>query len=251
MSRTRNAWTHYEPRLFDEEDRNTILDSDSLRNFVLSSANSLERALQQQELVNVFREHDDTYRVKASARLKQTAEIRILFDEKLCRGKMVSCIEWHPRREDVVAIGYIDGGTYESKIDRMSSIFLQPCYVLLWEVDKTAGKPIIILESPTEVNCLKFHPLDHKYLIGGCESGFLVVWDISMYIDGAGNADSKVARWKFLGNLEDGHRHRVAGIYWLPGIIQLERPSRATTNEDSIQQCFFTVSIDGYFIFNV
>lgn len=35
-----------------------------------------------------------------------------------------------------------------------------------------------ILETPVEVSCIEFHPENPNFIIGGCISGQLIVWDL-------------------------------------------------------------------------
>jgi hypothetical protein len=53
---------------------------------------------------------------------------------------------------------------------------LSPAYILIWNF-RDPIHPEYVLESPHEVFCFQYNPVNPDIVVGGCYNGQLIVWD--------------------------------------------------------------------------
>ncbi|GBG81979.1 hypothetical protein CBR_g34158 [Chara braunii] len=83
-----------------------------------------------------------------------------------------------------------------------------------------------VLESPSDVMSLKFHPSKTEYIIGGCYNGQVILWDtgsVQEYIfRKEGEDDEKelsattIIRHTLISAVDISHNMIVSDIVWLP-----------------------------------
>ncbi|XP_049954673.1 dynein axonemal intermediate chain 3-like [Schistocerca serialis cubense] len=117
-------------------------------------------------------------------------EQEIFIDVRLCKGKIISCAAWHPKREGYFAIAYVSNrpGRHFSGVDTASEYLpdvedspenihdRNP--VLLWSFKDRFHSKLTLL-SPRPVQCLKFCPHNADILVGGLTNGQIVIWDLT------------------------------------------------------------------------
>lgn len=88
--------------------------------------------------------------------------------------QVVSAICWVPDRKGVVACACTDPASQTERLASMGR--LSPAYILVWNF-RDPIHPEYVLESPHEVFCFQYNPVNPDIVVGGCYNGQLVVWD--------------------------------------------------------------------------
>eukprot|EP01062_Namystynia_karyoxenos_P021941 TRINITY_DN18384_c0_g2_i1.p1 TRINITY_DN18384_c0_g2~~TRINITY_DN18384_c0_g2_i1.p1 ORF type:complete len:746 (+),score=236.20 TRINITY_DN18384_c0_g2_i1:109-2346(+) len=157
------------------------------------------------------------------------------------KKKRVTSIDWHPKNKNVVAVSVGEAVgpdnqpfTYTDRImrDRKALNGL----VVLWDFQDPIH-PACVLESPQEINIVRFNPTNPDLIVGGAVNGQVVLWNISS-VSGAlskkgrkgqrdkdkqgdksteGQADGSKARvpWGELSKIESGHKRAVNDLVWV------------------------------------
>ncbi|NWU98848.1 WDR34 protein, partial [Upupa epops] len=118
-------------------------------------------------------------------------------DQKL----QVTSISWNATGS-VIACSYgrLDGGDWST----------EKSYVCTWNLDRRGlnpQRPDLVVDVPSSVMCLAFHPSQPSLIAGGLFSGELVVWDTSRTEDSV--------MWR-TGMTDDTHTDPVYQVNWLP-----------------------------------
>ncbi|NXN97229.1 WDR34 protein, partial [Rhinopomastus cyanomelas] len=118
-------------------------------------------------------------------------------DQKL----QVTSVSWNATGS-VVACSYgrLDDGDWST----------ESSYVCTWNLDRRGlnpQRPDLVVDVPSSVMCLAFHPSQPSLIAGGLFSGELVVWDTS-------RAEDPVV-WR-TGMTDDTHTDPVYQVNWLP-----------------------------------
>ncbi|NXD75065.1 WDR34 protein, partial [Halcyon senegalensis] len=118
-------------------------------------------------------------------------------DQKL----QVTSVSWNATGS-VVACSYgrLDGGDWST----------EKSYVCTWNLDRRGlnpQRPDLVVDVPSSVMCLAFHPSQPSLIAGGLFSGELVVWDTSRRED--------PVTWR-TGMTDDTHTDPVYQVKWLP-----------------------------------
>ncbi|KAM3874534.1 cytoplasmic dynein 2 intermediate chain 2 [Diretmus argenteus] len=106
-----------------------------------------------------------------------------------CTGSVIAC-----------AYGRIDDGDWST----------ERSYVCTWNLDRRGlnpKQPDLVLDVPTTVTALSFHPVRPSLIAGGLYSGEVVVWDTSR------TQDPVMAQ---TGLSADSHREPVYQVDWVP-----------------------------------
>ncbi|XP_021939103.1 WD repeat-containing protein 63 isoform X3 [Zootermopsis nevadensis] len=179
LSLPTNMWTQYE---FHVEIQKCIEDEDlnrSMKQFLH------EKSPQMADVVrynSVFDLHRDDYPNLVTAEEDVQAPKKIMYTEyqsfmdvKICRGKVISAAAWHPMWTGVVACSYIDNHQENDDVSLQDVFSMNP--VLIWSFMDTLN-PRLVLGSPRKVHALQFCPYNENLLVGGCNNGQVVVWDL-------------------------------------------------------------------------
>ncbi|NWR55263.1 WDR34 protein, partial [Bucorvus abyssinicus] len=118
-------------------------------------------------------------------------------DQKL----QVTSVSWNATGS-VVACSYgrLDGGDWST----------EKSYICTWNLDRRGLNPQcpdLVVDVPSSVMCLAFHPAQPSLIAGGLFSGELVVWDTSRTED--------PVIWR-TGMTDDTHTDPVYQVNWLP-----------------------------------
>ncbi|XP_010143656.1 PREDICTED: WD repeat-containing protein 34, partial [Buceros rhinoceros silvestris] len=117
------------------------------------------------------------------------------------RKLQVTSVSWNATGS-VVACSYgrLDGGDWST----------EKSYVCTWNLDRRGLNPQcpdLVVDVPSSVMCLAFHPAQPSLIAGGLFSGELVVWDTSRTED--------PVIWR-TGMTDDTHTDPVYQVNWLP-----------------------------------
>ncbi|NWX42491.1 WDR34 protein, partial [Steatornis caripensis] len=123
------------------------------------------------------------------------------YPEAQDQNLQVTSVSWNATGS-VVACSYgrLDGGDWSTE---------KSC-VCTWNLDRRAlnpQRPDIVVDVPSSVMCLAFHPSQPSLIAGGLFSGELVVWDTSRTED--------PVIWR-TGMTDDTHADPVYQVNWLP-----------------------------------
>ncbi|NXG92861.1 WDR34 protein, partial [Stercorarius parasiticus] len=123
------------------------------------------------------------------------------YPEAQDQNLQVTSISWNATGS-VVACSYgrLDGGDWST----------EKSYVCTWNLDRRGlnpRHPDLVVDVPSSVMCLAFHPSQPSLIAGGLFSGELVVWDTSRTED--------PVVWR-TGMTDDTHTDPVYQVNWLP-----------------------------------
>uniref|UniRef100_A0A8C3QJ17 WD repeat domain 34 n=1 Tax=Cyanoderma ruficeps TaxID=181631 RepID=A0A8C3QJ17_9PASS len=123
------------------------------------------------------------------------------YPEAQDQNLQVTSVSWNATGS-VIACSYgrLDDGDWST----------EKSYVCTWNVDRRAlnpQHPDLVVDVPSSVMCLAFHPSQPSLIAGGLFSGELVVWDTSRTED--------PVIWR-TGMTDDTHTDPVYQVKWLP-----------------------------------
>ncbi|XP_031455865.1 WD repeat-containing protein 63 [Phasianus colchicus] len=284
----KNATTQYFPRQLSNEEKEEILSSEKLKQFLTSVCLRMEIALQQNEIMNAFSDdwkalEDDMSSPdgKSDICLKT---YQTFTDLHYLKDKSISCICWHPTIYGIIA----ESATKQpSKEERTK---LQHDSVIIFWSFFDPIHPQLILECLDDIYCFQFSPSDPNVIAGGCFSGQVVLWDISQYEEKLQNAKSVAVGMKktvvnmnnvsVLSLLENddmsellfteddesdkgqilvrhctsssihhSHEKRITDIHWLPDYFEVNRMGETFENRAGICVQLVTCSPDSLILF--
>ncbi|XP_051021822.1 dynein axonemal intermediate chain 3 [Acomys russatus] len=267
----KNATTQYYPREFSEEEKEALGQSKSLADFLNNVSTSVEIALQQNEIMDIFlddwknlAEEESTFGDKTDTHLK---EYQSFTDLHSTMEKMITCVSWHPTIYGLIVVSVAVRLSFEERVQFSGKLLLQPSLILFWSFSDPIH-PQLMLESPDDIFCFEFCPSDPNIIAGGCINGQIVLWDITAHADRienikAGGSRSKKATLKpmFLlepdsnkeamyirhcavSSIENGHRKVITDIHWLPDSFEINRMGSVFENRSGINCQLVTCSAD-------
>ncbi|XP_005385198.1 PREDICTED: WD repeat-containing protein 63 [Chinchilla lanigera] len=267
----KNASTQYYAREFSEEEKERVGQSKSLTDFLNNVSTSVEIALQQNEIMNLFiddwkslAEEEGTFGDKTDTHLKEYQSFTDLHSQT---EKMITCVSWHPTIYGLIAVSVAVRLAFEDRVHFSGKLLLQPSLILFWSFSDPIH-PQLMLESPDDIFCFKFCPSDPNIIAGGCINGQVVLWDITAHADRiestkAGGGGSKKATLKpmFLlepdsnkeamyirhcavSSIESGHKNIITDIHWLADTFEINRFGFVFENRSEICCQLVTCSAD-------
>ncbi|XP_074523900.1 dynein axonemal intermediate chain 3 isoform X2 [Halichoeres trimaculatus] len=263
----RNISTQYVPREHNEEDRETILNSKSLKNFLNSVTPRVLHVLQQAEIMNVFIDDWSTLGLAAEDGDwgGQVSEGLMLFrslaNQSHSKDKKISCMKWHPTIHGVIAVALT-----EKKAQQLNDFTVKPSFILFYCL-KDPLSPQLLLECPDDIFAFEFSPSDPNIIVGGCVNGQVVLWDISAHVthlqpDGKKSSvntdilelgDSKektpVVCYCAVSSTESSHKAPITDVQWLPPTFEVTKTGVAVENKNNISVQVITCSPDGALMF--
>ncbi|XP_040216499.1 dynein intermediate chain 3, axonemal isoform X2 [Rana temporaria] len=248
-----NACTQYEPREFSEEEKQELLTSKDLKDFINSVSIRLELALQQNEILNAFvddwkalSEQESMFGTRSDSHLK---EYQSFTDHQFGNDKTISCIDWHPTLHGLVAVSLTEGLSLEDRMNLSSKLILKPSLILIWSLSDPIH-PQLMLECPDDIYCFRFCPSDPGIIAGGCINGQVVLWDISAYnerltaktgvtkststkttLEPKQSNEPHFVRYCAVSSIEHGHKAVITDIHWLPDFFELTRTGNPYENK--------------------
>jgi hypothetical protein len=95
---------------------------------------------------------------------------RSFYDQNLCKGKSVSCIKFHPKKPQLVAMSLIDKLNFDERTLKMGKSY--DSYVVILNFSEATVITLnYVLTTPVEITVLEFHPENPNVLIGGAFNG--------------------------------------------------------------------------------
>ncbi|KAJ8548486.1 hypothetical protein ON010_g11187 [Phytophthora cinnamomi] len=282
--RSVNSALQYEPIVMEPAQRRAEMDSDKIQAFLERVLPRVERALQQNETLDVFldpfahllEEEDASLGNKNNENAMR--ELRSFTDLVYSKNKTLSAIDWHPRRHGVVAVAAAANASFARRLDLLDTV--DSSFILIWNfVDLI--HPQIMLESPQDVLTMRFNPATPHLVAAGLYNGQVIVWDFSKVehllskmkttktSSGSGGAGSGAAGGSsatsskggddshkqvppvkpiYVSYIDVSHRRPVADLQWLPAGVEVNSRGHvvASTGADAgaVNQ-FVTIAADG------
>lgn len=261
-----NTCTQYEPIHIDYlnlHNSQNIFKDDGLLEFLETSVVEIERALQANEIVDIY--HDAFRTVDSEALNNQVEnelkELKNFADPTYSKFKSISSIDWLPKANGIVAVSTVRNLSIDSRL--IVSGYDCSSYILIWDFRQLV-KPILILEAQYDVVVFKFNAINPDIVVGGCINGQILYWDISEHIkialgknknrrrnakkslnDNEEN-ESRVIP-KHISLLENSHSKSVSDLFWLPPDTQINSRGQLVPPEflDRNSYQFITISTDG------
>lgn len=182
-------------------------------------------------------------------------EYQFFIDLKAIKGNTISDISWHPKIMDLVVVSYIRSSNIIPTSNSNSG-------ALLWSLSDTL-KPQSYLRSNEDVHCISFCPSRENIVIGGCENGQLIVWNIPSEIINSGSTMNNNSKSKVLLDQQDipvvnvtatskedySHRLPIRKIRWIPAKFQIEPNGKLMKFINDVGSCqFMTISVGGIIV---
>ncbi|XP_033478374.2 dynein axonemal intermediate chain 3 [Epinephelus lanceolatus] len=264
----RNICTQYMPRELSDEEKENTLQSESLKNFCNLVTPRVLRALQQEEIMNVF--FDDWKALGTAAEdgdwSGKVSENLMLYqaftDQKYTKDKKISSVNWHPAIYGLIAVALTKK---EEKLLNESSTSAVQNSVILFYSFSDPSNPQLLLECPGDIFAFEFCPSDPNIIVGGCVNGQVVLWDISAHVSHLqgtqpakkvsvntdmfeldGNKENKipVVRYCAVSAVQSSNKAPITDVQWLPPTFEVTRTGVPVENKHNISVQIVTCSRD-------
>uniref|UniRef100_A0A8B9GVX3 WD repeat domain 63 n=1 Tax=Astyanax mexicanus TaxID=7994 RepID=A0A8B9GVX3_ASTMX len=253
----RNMWTQYQPRVLDEEEKENILLSKNLENFLNSVTLRVEVAIQQNIIMNMFvddwRDLAEEVPVLGGKANTQLKKYQSFTDLNHSKNKTISYINWHPAVSGVIAVAVRERLSYEERIDSSTKLLLNPALILFWSFSDPIN-PQLMLECPDDVFCFEFCPSDPNIIAGGCMNGqvrcvfplytFYFPTNPPSLLFEDEVTDTPVVRYCAVSGIENGHKAPVTDIQWLPDTFEVSRTGIPLENKNQTSVQIVTCAPD-------
>ncbi|KAM3876189.1 dynein axonemal intermediate chain 3 [Diretmus argenteus] len=268
----KDMYTQYEPGELSEEEKESILQSESLKDFIISVTPRVLHALQQNEIMDVFFDdwgslgtaaEDGGFEGMANSGLKVH---QAFTDLQYIKEKKISCINWHPTINGVIAVAMTQKVSLEEQLKHSTEFLLSPPLILFWGLSDPSS-PQLLLECPDDVFAFEFCPSDPNIIVGGCMNGQVVLWDISVHINrlqgtrpgGVKNIsintdtsdfeekrenETPVVRYCAVSAIESSHKALISDVQWLPQTFEVTKMGVPVENKDNLCVQLVTCSPD-------
>ncbi|CEM18576.1 unnamed protein product [Vitrella brassicaformis CCMP3155] len=245
-----NSSSQYNSDDFLNQDLYSEKELERLNEFLSRVAWGVEEALQQNETFDIYQDEfanlgDDDLGVgaRSSASIR---EVRNFHDLTYSKSKLLASIDWLPGSTTIVAVSCIENMTFDEQAELSGKG--NTAVVLVWSFHDFII-PQAVLVSLSDVSVIRFNPQTPNLLIGGCNSGQLVMWRIdSSLIGGAGGQN--VSRQNTIeddrsggiphvhqliaSSIDESHKKTVTGIQWVPEGIEFEKRGRMSYKKESV-----------------
>lgn len=200
-------------------------------------------------------------------------ELQSFIDLSLTTGKVISDLSWHPTLTGVAVVCYSDVPNCDlvrgpSVIRNAKSCFHggSGSVVLVWSFTDSMS-PRLELDHDKSVSTVSFCPFRPDILIGGCETGHVVLWDFSGRLTKCSlesccneepeamlSNDTPIGTDRRLvpaislaaaSNDFKSHHRTIRQIQWLPPYHRVEADGRLTVLTENTNLQFLTASEDG------
>lgn len=174
-----NKINQYEPISYSEAEKAEILGSVEMATFLKNVSEEVNFALQQNETLDLFKEEfkqfeDEEVRVgnRSENNLKELHSFNPL---KYAKGKTISCVNWHPDKQGVVAFSCTNNHTFDEWVE-FSGMVLSS-WVLIWNFADLLH-PELVLKVPGDLYSFSIHPTQPHLIAGGLKTGQVIFWNL-------------------------------------------------------------------------
>ncbi|XP_049443884.1 dynein axonemal intermediate chain 3 [Epinephelus fuscoguttatus] len=264
----RNICTQYMPRELSDEEKENTLQSESLKNFCNLVTPRVLRALQQEEIMNVFFDDWEALGTAAedgdwSGKVSENFMLYQAFtDQKYTKDKKISSVNWHPAIYGLIAVALTK--KEEKLLNESSTPAVQNSLILFYSFSDPSN-PQLLLECPGDIFAFEFCPSDPNIIVGGCVNGQVVLWDISAHVSHLqgtqsakkvsvntdmfeldGNKENKtpVVRYCAVSAVQSSNKAPITDVQWLPPTFEVTRTGVPVENKHNISVQIVTCSRD-------
>ena len=181
-NRSVNLSAEYNPKDFvsnlPDIDKNNVEEMVRMEKFFEKVATKIDKALQSNEIINVFQDDFEMLgdkKSKSDKMANQSSEPLPFSDIDHGKNKSVSCIAFHPTKPHIVALSFLENISFDDRAEISGKSYDSSILVLNF-----ADHHIMlmyVLHTTIEVTTIEFHPDHPNLLFGGCLSGQIIVWD--------------------------------------------------------------------------
>ncbi|TYZ65638.1 hypothetical protein PybrP1_000589 [[Pythium] brassicae (nom. inval.)] len=269
--RSVNSALQYEPIVMDTATRQDEMDAEKMQAFLQRTLPLVEQALQQNETLDIFldpfamlNEEDPMLSSKNENAIK---ELRSFTDLVYSKNKTLPAVDWHPKKNGVVAVAAAANVNFARRLDLLDKI--DSSFILIWNfVDLI--HPQLMLEAPQDVLTLRFNPSQPHIIAGGLYNGQVLVWDFvkAEHLISKGkskhasatkrSSSSSSARQHdeppkpippvkptFVSYIDASHRRPVGDLLWLPAGMEVNNRGHLVQTTDATVNQFVTIAGDG------
>jgi dynein intermediate chain, cytosolic len=162
-------------RTLNDNELQAVTASTEFVSFVERSSKVIERALDEEydlladytRATTLNEDVDDAPFARASKKAHSLRESLQLFSDKHSRRRMISDIQFSPHFQELLLTSYTKNPSAPNEA---------PGQVLLWNVH-APSRPEYVFASGSDVLSARFSPFHPNYVVGGCYSGQVCLWD--------------------------------------------------------------------------
>lgn len=262
--RSVNSALQYEPITMEPRKREAEMDTEKMQLFLEKMLPLVEQALQQNETLDIFLDpfahlHEDDASL-SNKNENSIKEMRSFTDLVYSKNKTLPSVDWHPKKNGVVAVAAAANVNFAKRLDLLDKI--DSSFILIWNfVDLI--HPQLMLEAPQDVLTLRFNPTQPHIIAAGLHNGQVMVWDFSKaeYLiskmksknssSGKNGADEESQRQVppvkplYVSYIDTSHRRPVADLMWLPLGMEVNNRGHLVASTESTVSQFVTIAGDG------
>lgn len=218
---------------------------------------------------NDYKDFKNPYIPQKYTNFKETVACQ---DIRECQGKQVSCVSWNPFISGIFAASYVRTNFYnvyssQPSLKGVDTFDLN--VALVWSFSNMQ-KPKLYLHSIRELTYISFCPYDGNIVVGGCNNGQIVVWDIRGQLSKVEikenisqkqranqMAIAKLVLWikklpsvghvnpSVVSNLQYSHKTAITNISWIPPEHYISTTGQyRKSGEDNPHMQFVTSSLE-------
>ncbi|TNN38214.1 WD repeat-containing protein 63 [Liparis tanakae] len=223
---TKDISSQYEPRELSCEEKESVLQSEGLKNMCNSVMPRMLRALQQEEIMNVFLDDWAALGSAAEDSSGKVTEGLMLYqsftDQNYSKGKKISSVQWHPDLYGVIAVALTE--KKEEHLNESAWLVFKASLILFYNFSDPSI-PQLQLESPEDICAFEFCPSDPNIIVGGCTNG--------QELDDDKENRTPVVRFCAVSALDSGHKAPITDVQWLPPTFEVTRTGVPVENKAS------------------
>ena len=96
---------------------------------------------------------------------------RCFYDDKMCKGRSVTAIDWSAKHPELVVVSYSRSSAIAAAADSSPDGL-----VLVWNLH-LLDRPEFVFQAQTDVLSVCFSPFHPHLVVGGTYSGQILIWD--------------------------------------------------------------------------
>lgn len=197
--------------------------------------------------------------MQGSSKGDQIREAYSFQDLVYSKNKQIVAIDWHEPGKGTLACAYVQKQDFQQRTEKLGLV--SPAVVLVWDFADNIN-PQYVLEGPSDMFCFRFNPTDPDWVVAGCISGQVVLWNLKTGHKAPTTFKDQLAMEKPEGNrqiqvevtdfspslCETSHRRPVTDLCWLPPELEFGSDgaiNRGDGSGDGKSKQFATISGDG------
>ena len=162
------------------EDAEDIVSSERMIEALTTAANRCERALQQNETLNIFQDElalldEEEIFVVGNKGENTIREARTFMDLEFSGNTSLVDIDWHPRSRQWLAAATAMNWAFEERVERSGRT--TKSHILVYNFSEFSSQ--IVLEAPQEVLTFRWNPTNPTLIAAGCITGQVLLFDLA------------------------------------------------------------------------